>query len=131
MPRRINRRQVISAAGAAILTPLAAAADELAVEISQVSPHTFRLTAGGAPADDGALVQAQWGAPVAKLAGSFAPRTVKAGGVSIQLTSSPLSFAIVAPNGDKVQQFKMDSDTGALSFVTGSAGSSMRAAMSL
>ncbi|MEO8369365.1 MAG: TIM-barrel domain-containing protein [Candidatus Solibacter sp.] len=121
MTRRINRRQMIGAAGAAMLGPLAAAADEVAVEISQVSQTTFRLTAGGAPADDGALVQAQWGAPLAKVTGNFAPRTVKAGGVSIQLTSNPLGFAIVAPNGEKVQQFKMDSDTGALSFVTGSA----------
>src|SRR3954454_11502308 len=100
MSREINRRQMITTAGAAMFAPLASAADEVAVEISQVSAHTFRLTAGGAPADDGALVQAQWGAPVAKLTGNFSPRTVKAGGVSIQLTSDPLSFAIVAPNGD-------------------------------
>ncbi len=122
MRTQFNRREVLGAAGAALLGPAgAAAAAGAEVEVSQVSAHTFRLTVGGAPADDGALVQAKWGAPVAKLSGNFAARTVKAGGVSIRLTSNPLALAIVTAKGEPVQQIKVDGETGAVSFATGSA----------
>ena len=61
MTRRINRRQMIGAAVAAMLAPFSSQT-EVSVEISQVSPNTFRLTVGGAPEKKaGALVQAQWG----------------------------------------------------------------------
>ncbi|MCX6629523.1 MAG: DUF5110 domain-containing protein [Candidatus Solibacter sp.] len=122
MGKQFNRREVLGAAGAVLLGPASvAAAGEADVEISQVSAHTFRLTVGGDPADDGALVQAKWGAPVAKLSGSFPARTVKAGGVSIKLSSNPLALAIVTAKGEPVQQIRMDGETGAVSFVTGSA----------
>ena len=122
MRKKLNRREVLGAAGAVLLGPVgAAAAGEVAVEISQVSAHTFRLTVGGAPANDGALVQAQWGAPVAKFGGNFRARTVKAGGVSIQLASNPLALAIVTARGEPVQQIKIDGETGVVSFATGSA----------
>jgi alpha-glucosidase/alpha-D-xyloside xylohydrolase len=122
MRRQFNRREVLGAAGAALLGPaVAAAAAETGVEVSQVSEHTFRLTVGGAPADDGALVQANWGPPAAKLSGNFAARTVKAGGVSIRLTSNPVALAIATAKGEPVQQIKLDGETGAMTFVTGSA----------
>ena len=122
MKKKINRREVLGAAGAALLGPVCAvAAGDAQVEVSQVSAHTFRLTVGGAPADDGALVQAKWGAPVAKLRGNFAARTVKAGGVSIGLTSNPLTLSIVTAKGEPVQQIKVDGETGAVLFATGSA----------
>ena len=122
MRKQFNRREVLGAAGAALLGPVgAAAAGDVEVEVSQVSAHTFRLTVGGPPADDGALVQAKWGAPVAKLRGNFAARTVKAGGVSIRLTSNPLVLSIATPKGEPVQQIKLDGETGAVTFATGSA----------
>src|ERR1035437_9222709 len=122
MRKKLNRREVLGAAGAVLLGPVgAAAAGEVAVGISEVSAHTFRLTVGGAPANDGALVQAQWGAPVAKFGGNFRARTVKAGGVSIQLASNPLALAIVTARGEPVQQIKIDGETGVVSFATGSA----------
>jgi alpha-glucosidase (family GH31 glycosyl hydrolase) len=122
MSKQFNRREVLGAAGAVLLGPVgAAAAGEAEVRISPVSAYTFRLTVGGPPADDGTLVPAQWGAPVATLSGSFPPRTVKAGGVSIQLSSNPLTLAIVTAKGDPVQQIQLDGPTGALSFATGSA----------
>jgi alpha-glucosidase (family GH31 glycosyl hydrolase) len=122
MRKQFNRREVLGAAGAVLLGPVGAAtAGEVEVEVSQVSAHTFRLTVGGMPADDGALVQAKWGAPVAKLSGNFAARTVKAGGVSIRLTSNPVALAIVTAKGEPVQQIKVDGETGAVTFATGSA----------
>jgi hypothetical protein len=82
MHKEFNRREVLGAAGAALLGPVGAAATgEVPVEISQVSAYTFRLTVGGPPTDDGALVHAQWGAPLAKLIGNFPAQTIKAGGV--------------------------------------------------
>ena len=48
-------------------------------------------------------------------------RTVKAGGVSIQLSSNPIALAIVTAKGEPVQQLKIDPETGALSFLTGTA----------
>jgi alpha-glucosidase (family GH31 glycosyl hydrolase) len=120
--KQFNRREVLGAAGAVLMGPVgAAAAGEVEMEISQVSAHTFRLTVGGAPPDDGALVQAKWGAPVAKLSGSFPTKTVKAGGVSIQVSPNPLTLAIVTTDGEPVQQIKIDEQTGVVSFVTGSA----------
>jgi len=112
---QINRRQLLSAALLAPARALAAPA-ELEVVIAPVSPHTFRLTIGGKPGDDGTLVQESWGAPAATLRGAFAPQSVKAGGVVIKATSNPPTFAI-----EGVLQLKVDPDTGVLSFPTGSA----------
>ncbi len=122
MNKQMNRREILGAAGAVFLpTAGMAAAGEVELELSQVSAHTFRLSVGGAPADDGALVQQNWGPPVAKVSGNFAARTVKAGGVSIQLSSNPIALAIVTAKGEPVQQLKIDPETGGLSFLTGTA----------
>jgi alpha-glucosidase (family GH31 glycosyl hydrolase) len=122
MIKQFSRRKMLGAAGAMLLPPAAmAAAGDLELELSEVSAHTFRLTVGGSPADDGALVQQNWGAPVAKLSGNFPARTVKAGGVSIQLSSNPVALAIATAKGEPVQQLKIDPDTGVLSFLTGTA----------
>src|ERR1035437_5236486 len=120
MRKELNRREGLCAAGAVLLGPVGtAAAGEVAVEISQVSAHTFRLTVGGAPADDGALVQAQWGAPgggpVAKLSGNFPPRRGLAGGGAIKPSSNPLALRVVTAKGEPVQQIKIDGETGAVS----------------
>ncbi len=120
MSKQFNRREVLGAASVLLLGPaVAGAAGTGEVEISQVSAHTFRVTIGGTPADDGALVQQKWGAPVAKLSGNFPARTVKAGGASIELASNPLAFTIATPKGEPVQKLKIDAETGALSFLTG------------
>ena len=121
MSQPLNRREVLGAAGAALLgsaRALAAPAD-VEVRISQVSPHTFRINIGGDPPDDGALVQPAWGAPLATLRGAFAPRTVKAAGVVIKATSNPLSFAIETAKGEPIQHLKLDPDTGVVSFAAG------------
>ena len=119
MTQHLNRRQILSAA---LLAParMLAAPPELEVQIAPVSPHTFRLTIGGKPTDDGTLVQESWGAPLATLRGQFPARTVKAGGVAIKASSNPLSFAIETARGEAIHQLKIDTDSGVLSFPTGS-----------
>src|SRR5215471_19748458 len=119
MTQHLNRRQILSAA---LLAParMLAAPPELEVQIAPVSPHTFRLTIGGKPTDDGTLVQESWGAPLATLRGQFPAQTVKAGGVAIKASSNPLSFAIETARGEAIHQLKIDTDSGVLSFPTGS-----------
>jgi alpha-glucosidase/alpha-D-xyloside xylohydrolase len=112
--RRYNRRQVLRAALLAPASRLLAA--DLAVHVEPVSPHTFRLTIGGTATDDGTLVNQSWGTPIALKS----PQTVKAGGVVIKATD-PLAFAIESENGEAIQQIKVDAESGAMSFPTGSA----------
>ncbi len=123
MSQQPNRRQLLGAASAALLAGVRAAAAPGGVEvrISHVSPHTFRLTIGGDPPEDGALVQPSWGAPGTTLRGNFTPRTVKAGGVLINASSNPLAFTIETAKGEPIQHLKIDPDTGAVCFATGSA----------
>ena len=123
MSQQLNRRQILGAASAALLGGVraAAGAGDVEVQISQVSPHTFRVTAGGAPPADGALVQQSWGAPIATLRGDFKPQSVKAGGVTLKVSSNPLTFAIETAKGEAVQHIKLDGDTGVVSFATGGA----------
>jgi alpha-glucosidase (family GH31 glycosyl hydrolase) len=119
-----NRREVLQSAGAALLAPLAVAADAgLVVQISSLSPHTFRLTigTGDPPADDGALVASAAGTPVTTLRGTLRAQTVKAGGLKIQISPDPLVFTIQTAKGEAVQQLTVDQTTGALSFHTGDA----------
>jgi len=116
MTNRYNRRQILSAA---LLAParMLAAPPDLEIQIAPVSPHTFRLTIGGKPPDDGTLVQQSWGTPAAARPG----QTVKAGGVVIKVSSNPLAFVIETPKGELIQQLKLDADSGVLSFPTGNA----------
>ncbi len=134
----LNRRQLLRQAGAAALVaPLAAAQTastsqvagrDIEIQISPVSPHTFRLTVfpldNGRPgpiADDGSLVQAAWGAPIVNLRGAFQPHTVKAGGGSIHIAPQPLAFTILAAQNEVIQQITIDRETAVVSFHTGNA----------
>src|SRR6516165_1842336 len=114
MNQQLNRRQVLGAAGAALLGGVRAIAapGDIEVRISQVSPLTFRLTIGGDPPNDDALVKPSWGAPIATLRGNFPAQSVKAGGVVIKANSNPLAFSIETAKGEPVQHLKLDPDTG-------------------
>jgi len=113
---RLNRRQILSAALAGPARLLGSPA-ELEVRVEPVSAHTFRFTIGGRPADDGTLVKQSWGAPI----NVRAPQTVKAGGVTIQISGSPLELAVTSAKGEAILQLKVDAESGTLSFPTGTA----------
>ncbi len=135
LSRRQWVQQMGGAAGAAMLAQaqdkaagsgLQIARQEVEIQIATVSPHTFRLTVSPirdgkpvAPADDGTLVTAAAGSPVAKLRGPLKAETIKAGELRIQVTPEPLSFAVSTSKGEAVQQIKIDSATAAVSFPTG------------
>ena len=110
MTNRYNRRQIL---GAALLAPVRMlGANDLEVQISPVSAHTFRLTIGGKPPDDGTLVQQTWGAPVKELRGQSAV---------VQIDKDALAFKIETPKGEPILQLKVDRDSGVVSFPTGDA----------
>ncbi len=130
-----NRRQLLQgAASAALLSPAMRAQGatqvanrEIEIQIAPVSPHTFRLTIFpvengtlGAVVDDGSLVQASWGAPIAKLRGAIKAQTVKAGGVSVHIAPDPLSFTIQNASGEIIQKISIDKETALVTFQTGS-----------
>src|SRR5215471_9798652 len=110
-----NRREMLGAAAAALATPARALAAprDIEIRIAPVSPHTFRLTAsaGTEVPDDGCLVQASWGAPIARLRANSKAQTIKAGGAAIQFAPDPIAFTIPG-----VQTLKLDADSGVLSF---------------
>lgn len=124
----MNRREAlkrVGAAGAALLVPSQqkAAGDDVEIQITPVSPNTFRLTVlpikDGqlAPVPtDGSLVQTSWGTPVAKLRSGARAQKIKCGDLRIDFIPDPLTFAI-----ERVQKIEIDKDTGVVSFETGSA----------
>ena len=135
--RPLNRRQIlkqVSAAGAAFLAPANAAetlriADqEVEIQLSPVSVHTFRLTVlpiqNGALAkvpDDGTLVETSFGPPAARLRGAPRAQNIKCGDLKIHFSPSPPAFTIEGARGETVQKISIDPSTGAVSFTTGDA----------
>jgi alpha-glucosidase (family GH31 glycosyl hydrolase) len=141
MGKRYDRRDVLksmSAACAAYLLPVQedsaarafrVAGQEVEIQITTVSAHTFRLSIiplkDGEPAaipTDGSLVRHSWGEPVVKLRRAAGARTVRSGDVTIRVTDNPLTFMVESPASSalaKVQQIAVDEETGAVSFDTG------------
>ncbi|MFZ0641171.1 MAG: TIM-barrel domain-containing protein [Candidatus Acidiferrales bacterium] len=139
MSKRYGRREILkgmSAACAAYLLPgqegssaesLRVAGQEVEIQVGTVSAHTFRLSIvplreGHAMAipTDGSLVRTSWGEPVAKLRGAVHAQNTKCGDTIIGITANPLTFVITTSTG-KVQQIRVDGDTGVVSFETGDA----------
>src|SRR5438270_3914557 len=110
MTKRYSRRQALKTLGAVSATAafplgLKAQTKEVSVtgraveiQITSVSPHTFRLTVltdeTGRVATDGSLVRDDWGKPVAQFRGAFTRQQVKCGEVSIEIDPDPPSFRI-------------------------------------
>ncbi|MGA2300825.1 MAG: TIM-barrel domain-containing protein [Candidatus Acidiferrum sp.] len=133
-----NRRDVlkglVAASTAVIVRPTLRAAGEdpsapaqpVEVQITPVSPHTFRLSilpvlnnglVGSIPSD-GSLVQESWGTPIAKLRAEPG-HTIAVGRVRLQISLPPVRVTATNEGGDIIQQFAWDDNTGALSFLIG------------
>jgi len=126
--------QLFAAAGALLLptrcmlakAPPRASTIDLEVHISPVSTHTFRLSIlpisnGQASAipSNGSLVQGSPRTPDTILRGDWRPQTVAAGNVRVHVSPEPLTFTIERPDGSRIQQLTVDSETGAIHFETG------------
>ncbi|HET8823841.1 MAG TPA: TIM-barrel domain-containing protein [Terriglobales bacterium] len=137
MANKFNRRQVmktIAAASAAAMLPRAARGDSSSLEIAgrrvelqitSVSPHTFRLallpiqgSSVGLIPDDGSLVKSDWGAPSATIREAM-PTTVKCGELKIKVNFDPLALTILDRAGTEIQRLTVDQKTSEISFTTG------------
>jgi len=108
---------------------LRVAGQEVEVQVTAISAHTFRLSIlslqnGHAAAipTDGSLVRDSWGAPIAELRGSVHEQTIKcgkSGNLSLRISPDPLAFAIETAYAGQVQKIKVDQQTGIVSFQTG------------
>ena len=139
MTNRYDRRDILKGAGAICATSflwqdtntapqqnLQVAGRDVEVQLSPVSPHTFRLSIlpieGGQPQPvkgNGSLVRASWGPPLAKFKGGENEHVVKSGEFNIKLSLSPLRAVVETAKGEVVQQLTIDSESGAVSFLLG------------
>src|ERR1041385_6968391 len=114
----MNRRHAlkrVGMAGMALFLPEKQEAADLdfEVQITSVSDRTVRLTVlpiqDGKLTEvpsDGSLIQTSWGAPLAKLRRSSAPRTLRSSMLHVTAATDPLSFKIETAKGALVQQLK-------------------------
>jgi alpha-glucosidase (family GH31 glycosyl hydrolase) len=138
MGKEFNRRQVLKVLGAACAAQLLpgklaasatgprVAAEDVEIQISPVSAHTFRLSvlplANGQAAaipQNGSLARPSWGAPVAALRGEFTSRSVRCGNLRVRVEPEPLVFHVETASSEPIQQLKVDEASGVVSFATG------------
>jgi alpha-glucosidase (family GH31 glycosyl hydrolase) len=133
----ISRRNWIQAAGAAVLARGQAEADDqllkvagrdVEIQLVPVSACAFRISVvpvqAGKPAvvpSDGSLVERFGSARGAKLRRAVREQTVKMGAVQVKVAPGPLTFAVETASGELVQRLKIDRESGAVTFSTGSA----------
>ncbi|HLH17533.1 MAG TPA: TIM-barrel domain-containing protein [Bryobacteraceae bacterium] len=117
----MDRRDVLKVFSAAALVRAArAAAGEFEIRVSPVSEHTLRITLGAVP-DDGALVRAEWAAPIATLRPSSPAQELRHAGLRVAFTPDPATFRILDTRGAEIQRIAIDRVAGAFSFQTGDA----------
>jgi len=95
------------------------------IQITPISPHTFRLSifplkdgSIGSIPSDGSLVQESWGIPAAKLQ-SNPEHAIVAGNSRLKISFHPVSISISNERGDLIQQLTWDENTGGLAFLSG------------
>jgi alpha-glucosidase (family GH31 glycosyl hydrolase) len=137
MSAQFNRREAmktIAAASAAAMLPgatmaktssLQIAAERVELQLTSLSPHTFRLALlpiqGSSVAsvpDDGSLVKSDWGTPTASIRDAT-PAAIKYGELKIQVSVDPLALAILDAKGTEIQHITVDAKTGDVGFNTG------------
>ena len=126
--------RAVGAVGAGALLPRAVGAagtlqiagKDVEIQLTPVSPQSFRLTAqpvqDGKLAEipaDGTLVQSGFGPPAAKFRGAPRAGTVKLGNLRVAFDPAALAFAITTAKGEKVQQISIDRESAVISFASG------------
>ena len=104
------------------------AGKDVEIQLTVVTPHTFRLTAQPIHDgklvdldDDGTLVRTSFGPPTAKFRGLVPTQTVKLGDLRAVLTSDPFAIAVETAKGETVQKIGINGETAVLSIDTGNA----------
>ena len=135
MPERPSRRNALkqlAAAGAAAAfspvvirgqaTPIRVAGMPVEIAVASISPVTVRITVaaivgtGGVP-DDGALVAAAEGKPLARRRTSEAFTPVRAGNLTVRYTADPPAIHVDTIKGQPVQRLVLSADEPGLSFL--------------
>ena len=138
MPKPVTRRKAlknVATAGAALLgqtigysqgTPIRIAGRAVEIGLTSVSLQTVRITIQPIEngnlqpiASDGALIQENWGKPVARLRTLGGERSIKCGDLTVKVSATPLTIRVEAKDGRLVQEFRSDDSTGVLSFQIG------------
>src|SRR5271169_1476341 len=138
MSPRWNRRDVLRGLAVAstviIVSPKLCATQDgrktaalpVEIQITPVSPHTFRLTillldknglVESVPSD-GSLVQDSSGTPIAKLRAET-EQIIAVGNVRLKISLHPVKVSITNEGGNAIQQLGWDDNSGALSFLIG------------
>ncbi|HEU4391855.1 MAG TPA: glycoside hydrolase family 31 protein, partial [Blastocatellia bacterium] len=139
MGKLLSRREVLKAVGragaAATLGTRALSAQdgaiyvcERAVElvVAAVSSHTVRISLSPLEngkalpiPNDGSLVQKTWSPPVGRVSSLPGPRTIRCGQLGVKLSLYPLTIRVETGDGRLVQQLRVDSKTGSVTFELG------------
>jgi hypothetical protein len=122
-----NRREVlksIATAGALLGNEIAGRPIELA--ITAATSQTVRITIQPIANDellpiprDGALVQAEWGTPALRWRPIAGTRHVKCGSLTVDVSASPFTIRVTQKGSRVVQEIKLDTATGKLTFPLG------------
>jgi len=136
MSSQWNRRDVLkglAAASTAVIIPTRvmkrepsdATGQQVEIQITAISTHTFRLSIlplhdGSLEliTSDGSLVKESWGNPVARLR-SEPDHVVEAGSLRIKVSFHPVGVTVANEHGDIIQQLAWDGNTGTLTFLNG------------
>jgi len=137
MSFRISRRNALKHLGAAgagtalsgaVLrgqgSPIVVAGSPVEIVIASVSPSTVRITvlpidAGSPPMvpDDDALVRVAEGRLIGRRRTAFAP--VRAGDLTVRLTTSPRTLDITTEQGKSIQRLALDAQSSSIAFALG------------
>jgi len=134
MTSQWNRRDVLrglTAISTAAFVPLSKAGainqvdPEVEIQVTLVSEHTLRLSLVTTASDtsksipsNGSLARESWGTPV-RASGQEAGRDISLGSFRLKISWSPISIAVADEHDKLIQQFVWNSDTGVLTFLTG------------
>src|SRR6188508_2154366 len=134
MPERPSRRSALkqlAAAGAAAFSPVVirgqaapirVAGMPVEISVASISPVTVRITVAaivgtaGLP-DDGALVAAAAGKPLARRRTPEAFTAVRAGDLTVRYTADPQAIHVDTIKGQPVQRLTLSADEPGLSFL--------------
>lgn len=138
MSTQWSRRDVLkglAAASTAIVVPPtlgatqdgSVAAHPIEIQVSTVSPHTFRLSILPVSKNglieaipvNGSLLQTSWGDPVAKLRSPNDERALVIGSNGLKVSYHPVRVTVSNAAGDVIQQLAWDNTTSALTFLVG------------
>jgi hypothetical protein len=128
--REVVRQLAVAGAGLALGDPtlrgqsneITVAGKRVEIVVSSISDSTVRITAlpvdgGRIPADD-SLVPAAAGRIVARRA-SASSQTIRAGHLSIRISTEPPTIHIDAPDGKSIQRLTLDQTSSDISFLLG------------